>query len=172
MNSKKNKVVECLNDFLSEAERSTKALQKELAVIRLERDIYKEMLVKEQRGCNTEYTKGSNVAYVTIYSRDNGEGADTCTCIGVFTRKSKALQAILDVCKKNDELSIDGFIIEEFDVGKELISDHIVNVLHFDEDAHCETSTTIVGIQCDVKPENHSQYYSVEYKVDKVYHIE
>lgn len=171
MNNKKREVLKSLNDYFHGTEQCIQDLENQLAKVKLERDTYKEML--EQGN-----TKRNTIAYMTIHSCDNGEGVDTETCVGVFTTKSLAMQAILDVCKKNEELSFDAFRIEEFDVGKTLIHNEIVHVEQHDEEAHCEISTSIVGILCDankrsdIRCQTSYHSYLVGYNVDKVYYIE
>lgn len=169
MNNKLPSVLKTLNDGIREAQQCIKEIQNELATsrcelkkVKLERDTYKAILAQGN-------TKSNTLAYMTIHSCDNGEGVDTETCVGVFTTKPSALQAVLDVCKKNEELSSDDFRIEEFDVGKTLIPNEIVNVEQHDEEAHGEISTTIIGILCDTNQHKNSSH---SYLVDKVYYIE
>jgi len=171
--NKSHEVLKSLNDYFHGAEQSIKDLQNQLAKVKLElvkvkleRDSYKEML--EQGN-----TKNNTLVYMTIHSCDNGEGVNTENCIGVFTTKPLALQAILDVCKENNKISSDDFQIEEFDVGETLIHGEIVHVEQHDEEAHCEISTSIIGIQSDINQyKNSGNSYLVEYIVDKVYYIE
>jgi hypothetical protein len=173
MDNKLPSVLKTLNDGIREAQQCIKEIQNELATarcelkkVKLERDTYKEMLTQGN-------TKEHTLAYMTIHSCDNGEGVDTETCVGVFTTKPLALQAILDVCKKNEELSVDDFRIEDFDVGKALNNDEIVHVEQHDEEAHCEVSTRIIGILCDASKHTATSHsYLREYCVDKVYCIE
>lgn len=170
MNSKVYKGLILLKEQLLEAENDFLEQQKELEITKLERDIYKEIIINTQNTyTGTTY---SNVVYVPLYSRDNGEGMDTETCIGVFTTKTKALQAILDVSKKNKELCVKGFMINEFNVDIEVGTDDIVYVIQCDEEAHCEISTTILDVKCDNLMDDYKDCYSVEYTVDKVYSIE
>jgi hypothetical protein len=170
MTSKIRDIVNRLNEHLCEAEKSYREQQKELELTRLERDIYKEILIKSHNLSN--YSNCSNVIHVAVYSRDNGEGVDTETCVGVFTTKTKALQAILDVCKSNTELSVNGFMIDEFNLDKEVGSRDIVYLIQCDEEAHCEISTTILDVKCDNIINDYEDCYSVEYTVDNVYYIE
>ena len=163
-------IMKNLQDNLSKVEKSFKELEKELELTRLERDIYKEIVLKSQN--SSIYSSDSNVVYVAIYSRDNGEGRDTDICIGVFTTKTKALKAILDVCKSNTELSVNGFGIDEFNLDKELQTGNNVYVVKCDEEEHCEISTTILDIKCDNNTDDYKDCYSEEYTIDKVYHIE
>jgi hypothetical protein len=168
MNHKRQEVLNSLNDCFQEAEQRINELQNQLAKVKIERDTYKTML--EQGN-----TKNNTLAYMTIHSCDNGEGVDTETCIGVFTTKPLALRAMLDVCNKNEEISLDAFRIEEFDVGKTLIHNDIVHVEQHDEEAHCEIATSIIGILCDANKHIYvylCNSYLVEYIVDKVYYIE
>lgn len=170
MNSKVYKGLILLKEQLLEAEKDFLEQQKELEITKLERDIYKEIIINTQNTyTGTNY---SNVVYVPLYSRDNGEGMDTETCIGVFTTKTKALQAILDVCKKNKELCVKGFMINEFNVDIEVGTDDIVYVIQCDEEAHCEISTTILDVKCDNLMDDYKDCYNVKYTVDKVYSIE
>ena len=165
MDHKRKDVLKSVNDYFQEAERSVNELQNQLAKVTLERDIYKEMLEQVNIKSNT-------IAYVAIYSCDNGEGVDTDKCIGVFTMKSLALQAISDVCNKNKEVSIDAFQVGESDVGKTLVPNEIVYIEQCDEEAHCEISTNIISILCDPIKRTYNHSYLVEYNVDKVYYID
>lgn len=163
-------VLVCLNNYFKETENSLEKLQHELEVVKLERDMLKQMLREEKI---MHVNDKCNVAYVTIYSKDNGEGIDTETCVGVFTRKSMAMQAIVDVCTKNSSVSQDSFTVGELTCGKPLSPNDVVNVKQCDVEAHCETSTTIIGIQCGAMEDNEDDNcYTVEYIVDKVYHID
>jgi hypothetical protein len=49
---------------------------------------------------------------MVIHRCDDGKGADTETCVGVT--RSLAAKAVLDVCKKNGDVSFDEFLITEF----------------------------------------------------------
>lgn len=152
------------NVLLQEAEHAVNALREKLATVQLERDMYKEMLSK-----NSE----SPQAYTSVYTVDNGEGRDTETCIGVFTTRALAMQAILDVCKKNKDLSVHAFTIEEFPVDEPLHPDAIVKLVQYDEEAHCEVSTSILGIECkSLQQSSVTDSYLAEYKVNTVYFIE
>lgn len=174
MNSKLYDLLKSSKEQLNEAEKSFLALQKELELTRLERDIHKEVLKEIYLLTQNvpTYTQGSNVVYMNVYSHDNGEGVDTDECIGVFTKKSKAMQATVDVCMNNKQLHSNEFTIIELKVEKEVVSDDTVYVIQHDEEAHWETSTTILDVKCNDKSDDHKDSYSVEYTVDKVYHIE
>ena len=166
MDNKRHEVLKSLNHYFQEAEQCIKELQNQLAKVKLERDSYKEMLEQGD-------TKNDTLAHMAIHSCDNGEGVETETCIGVFTTKSLALRAMLDVCQKNEEISLCDLRVEAFDVGKTLIPNEIVHVEQHDEEAHCEISTSIIGILCDInKHTDISHSYLVEYSVDKIYYIE
>ena len=155
-----------MNSFFREAEQTIKELQDKLAKVSLERDMYKEQLSQK------EETKGK-VAYVPIYSRDNGEGVDTETCIGVFTTKSLALQAILDVCNKNKEICIEQCMVEEYDVNTPLVPNEIVRVIQYDEEGHYEVANSIIGVYNETTNNSlDDEYYLAEYRIDEVYHIE
>lgn len=155
------------NVLLQEAEHALNALREKLATVQLERDMYKEMLSR-----NTESTNDTK-AYTSIYTVDNGEGRDTETCIGVFTTRALAMQAILDVCKKNKDLYIHAFTIEEFPVDEPLQPDTLVKLVQYDEEAHCEVSTSILGIECkSLQQSKVTNSYLAEYKVNTVYFIE
>lgn len=149
---------------MQEAEQALNALHEKLATVQLERDMYKEML----------FTKtGDTKAYTSIYAVDNGEGRDTETCVGVFTTRALAMQAILDVCKKNKDLSIRAFNIEEFPVDQPLVPYATVHLVQYDEEAHCEISTSILGIECkSLRQSSVTDSYLAEYKVNTVYFIE
>jgi hypothetical protein len=176
MNSEVVDKLKLLKQYVSEAEKAFEEQKKELELTRLERDFYKDIAINFQidSNCNT----CSNVVYVTIYSKDNGEGVDTDTCVGVFTNKLKAKQATMDVCIRNKELHFNGFTIQEFKVDKELITNDTVYVMQHDEEAYCEVSTTIVGVECYISvngynnDELYHDCYVVDYIVDTVYHIE
>lgn len=152
------KVIACVNECLW---KSTKELQEKLDITIHERDIYKELLKEKD---NIE----SNIVYATIYIKDNGEGVDTESCIGVFSKKSLALQAILDVCKNNAKLNINQFNVVDVDVGKVLKPNDIVYLVQCDEEANCEVSTRIVSICCEPFKEN-KLYYSEKYTVDMLH---
>jgi hypothetical protein len=162
--------VKRLNELFCEVEKSIREQQKELELTRLERDIYKSIIINSQNVSNLK--RGTNIVHVVIYSRDNGEGSDTETCIGVFTSKTNAMKAVLDVCKSNAELSVDGFMINELNIDKDLQSGDNVYVIHCDEEAHCEISTTVLDVKCDNKINDYKDCYSIEYTVDKVHYIE
>jgi hypothetical protein len=86
--------------------------------------------------------------------------------------KSKALQSILDTCKKDTTLNVQCFKIEEFDSRQALVPNEIVRFIQHDEEAHCEISTTIMGVLDANSQELHDEeYYTAEYIVDKVYEI-
>jgi hypothetical protein len=174
MNSKIYDLLKSLKEQLSEVEKNFLEQQKKLELTRLERDIHKEILkeIYELTQNVPSYTQGSNVLYMNVYSCDNGEGVDTDECIGVFTKKSKAMQATVDVCMNNTELDSNGFIIVEVKVDKKIVSDDTVYVIKQDEEAHCEISTTILDVKINNKNDDYKDSYSVEYTVDKVYHIE
>lgn len=166
MNVKRDNVIKSMNDFLQEANEKIKELREKLVKVTLQRDVYKEMLSQKQDHKN-------HIAYTVIYFRDNGEGVDTETCVGVFSTKALGLQAILDVCKENKEISFEECKMEEFEVGQALIPDEIVNVVHFDEEAHCERSTTVMGIYEEMSTNHlHKDCYLLEYVVDRIYSIE
>lgn len=168
MNSKISDILKRLNENFFEAEKAFREQQKELELTRFERDVYKDIIIKSQNV--SKVNTSSNVVFVAVYSRDNGEGADTETCIGVFTSKTKALQAILDVCRRNRDLGVNGFTINEFDVDKQLDTGNSVYVIQCDEEAHCEIATTILDVQCHNIIDDYEDCYSVDYIVDKVYH--
>ena len=157
MDAQKREVLSSLDEYFQDSEQRIENLQNELAKTKLERDMYK--------GIET-----NTLAYMVIHRCNNGKGTDTQTCVGVFTTRSLAAQAILDVCKKNKDVSFDDFLITEFFVGKTLIPGEIVQVEKHDEEAHCEVSTTIIGIRCDsnVGVDN----YIEAFVVDTVYYIE
>lgn len=169
MNSITGDIIKKLNELVCNAETSFREQQIELELTRLERDIYKEIILKSQNVSNSN--RSSDIVYVSIYSKDNGEGANTETCIGVFTTKLKALNAILNVYKSNTELDVNGFMIEEYNVVQELETGNIVYVVQCDEEAHCEISTTILDVKCD-NFHDYKDCYTVEYVVDKVNYIE
>ena len=148
--------------FIEETESSMKQLNDQLAIVKLERDMYKEM-------CKRGDECAKNTAYISIYSVDNGEGVDTETCIGVFNKKSLAMQSIYEICK-NNEFDTESFRIETFDVDKELIPGEIIKIIQRDEEAHCEVSTTIIGVQSCTSIDD--DYYTVDYKINTVYFIE
>ena len=160
MNAKKREVLNSLDEYFQDSEQRIENLQNELAKVKLERDMYKGMLD----------SKHNPLSYMVIHRCDNGEGVDTETCVGVFTTRSLAARAVLDVCKKNEDVSFDDFLITEFFVGKTLMPGEIVQVEKHDEEAHCEVSTTIIGIRCDsdVGDDN----YIEAFVVDTVYYIE
>lgn len=170
MNAKLSDIAKRLNEHLSEADKAFREQQKELELTRLERDIYKEILKNTDKLYTTDGI--SSQVYAVIYSIDNGEGVDTDTCIGVFTKKTKALKALVDVCKNNTELDVNGFNIVPFNVGKEVQTEDIVYVIQCDEEAHCEISTSVIDVKCDAKDIDYNDCYSVEIVVDKVYDIE
>jgi hypothetical protein len=173
MNSKLYDLLKSFKVELSEVEKNFLEQQKELELTRLERDFYKEKCVNLQN-----VSECTNVAHLAIYSRDNGEGVDTESCVGVFTNKSNAMQAILEVCKNNKEIDLNGFDIRELKVDRDLKSDGTVYVMQHDEEAHCEISTSIVGVECYISvngynnDEVYRDCYSIDYIVNKVYHIE
>lgn len=170
MYNTKCKLLDCLNSYIQEYEQTVKELKKELDITKLERDIYKELHMKREMNTSTQKHDDNKVVYATIFTRDNGEGADTETCVGVFTRKSLALEAIVDVCKKNNEVYPSGFTIEEFDLEKPVVSSDTVYVVLYVTEAHCEFSITVVGVRLDAN--TNGIYYTEEYKVDVVYPIE
>lgn len=170
MNSTLLDIAKRLNEHICDAERAFREQQEELELTRFERDMYKEIIVNSQNTSNSN--TGSNVVFVAFYSMDNGEGVDTETCVGVFTTKIKALKAILDVCKSNKELSVSGFMINEFPVDKELETGNSIYVVQCDEEAHCEISTTILDVKCDNHIDDYKDCYTVEYIIDKVNYIE
>lgn len=171
MNSRIRDIVKHLNEHLSEAEKAFREQEREVELVKLERDIYKEILVKSHN-ILVSSTGCTNVVYCAIYSKDNGEGIDTDTCIGVFTTKTKALQAILEVCKNNRELNVNGFTIDEFNLEQEVDTGDSVFTIQCDEEAHCETSTTVLDVKCDNHNHGYTDCYTVEYTVDNVYHLE
>jgi hypothetical protein len=156
--------------MFEEAEQSVKELKDKLAEVQLERDIYCENLMLLT---STEQNKkNNNVAFCTMYTVDNGEGRDTETCIGVFVTRALAMQAILDVYNKNKELCIDSFTIAEFPVDEPLQPDTMVQMVQYDEEAHCEVSTSILGIQCKyLQQSSVTNSYLAEYKVNALYFI-
>lgn len=160
MDAKKREVLKSLDEYFQDSEQRINELQNELAKVKLERDMYKGMLD----------IKRDTLTYMVIHRCDNGKGTDTETCVGVFTTKSLAAQAILDVCKKNEDVSFDDFLITEFFVGKTLMPGEIVQVEKLDKEAHCEVSTTIISVRCDsnVGVDN----YIEAFVVDNVYYIE
>jgi hypothetical protein len=174
MNSKIYDILKSFREQLSEAETNFLKLQKELELTRIERDVHKEVLkeIYELTQNVPSYTEGSNTLYITVYSHDNGEGVDTEECIGVFTKKSRAMQATVDVCMNNKQLDSNAFNIIELKVDKQMISGDVVYVIKHDEEAHCEVSTTILGVKCNNKSDDYKDSYSVEYTVDKVYRID
>lgn len=168
MESKRSDLVKSMNSFFREAEQTIKELQDKLAKVSLERDMYKEQLSHSRK----EETKGK-VAYVPIYSRDNGEGVDTETCIGVFTTKPLAMQAILAVCNKNKEISIKQCMIKEYDVNTPLVPNEIVRVIQYNEEGHYEVANNVIGIYNETANNSlDDEYYLEEYRVNEVYHID
>jgi hypothetical protein len=124
--------------------------------------MYKIMLYEERK-----LTK-PNTAYVIVYVKDNGEGMDTEQCMGVFSKRSLALQSIININRKNQKLLLSSFRVEEFNVPNSIMPNDTVHVVHYDEEAHCEISTRIVDIQLgNMKPSN-AQHYIEEYKVDEI----
>ena len=101
-----------------------------------------------------------NIVYVPIYTIDNGEGANTDMCIGVFSQKSFAYKAILDACTENTQLQIDSFIVEEFSTP---VMTNTINVLVQDIEAHGATSTTVLGVTTSTPS---AESTSVEYIID------
>lgn len=170
MNKTISDIVRNLQQDLSKIETTFREQQKELEITRFERDVYKELFIKSQNMSNNNTS--SNVVFIVIYSMDNGEGVDTQRCIGVFTTKTQALKAVLDVCKSNGELDVNGFTIEELSVDKKLETGNSVYVVQCDEEAHCEISTTILDVKCNNHINEYNDCYSVEYTVDNVYYIE
>lgn len=172
MNFKKKTVLQSLSDYFQEVEQSIEQLQNQLDVVKLERDLYKQQVVELQESNNKEVSKQS-VAHVTVYSEDNGEGVDTEICIGVFTTKSKALYAILDLCQKHKALNSQSFDVLQFNVSKTLSPNDTVYVIQEDREEHCEISTNIIDVYCEnILKNDDNEYYAVEYKVDEVYYIE
>jgi hypothetical protein len=82
MINKMKKAKQLLNDALNtmyrEASSETMSLKKQLSVVRLERDIYKQQL-KEF----TTETNNKTYVHLLIHVRDNGEGVMTEDCLGV-----------------------------------------------------------------------------------------
>ncbi len=172
MNCKRKTVLKSLNDYFQEVEKSLENLEQQLEVVKLERDLYKQQVVELQE-CNNKEVSKQNVAHVSVYSEDNGEGVDTEICIGVFTTKSKAINAILDLCKKHKDLNSQSFNVLQFNVSKTLLPNDTVYVIQQDREEHCEISTNIIDVYCEnILKNDDNEYYTVEYKVDEVYSIE
>jgi hypothetical protein len=152
-----------LDAYVEEAEQTIRQLKDKLANVTLERDMYKRMLVEEGE---------LGGAWMTIYSKDNGEGVDTETCVGVFTTNALAIQAILDVCAKNKDVCVDSFRVEDLKTNSPFTTGQVVKVMHYDEEMHCEVATVILDINEDTKGRTYTDCYAIEYTVDTVYHIE
>ena len=169
MEHKRREVLQSINNVFKDLEQSIKDLEEQLAKVKLERDMYKDMLSQ-----NTEEPKHvPRVAYMTVYTMDNSEGMDTETCIGVFTTKALAMQAILDACRQNKELNVNSFSVEEFSVDEPLQGNATVQVVQYDEETHCAVSTSILGIKCKaLQHKSFTNCYLAEYIVNRVYPIE
>lgn len=129
----KNKMI------LSSSTDVVKVYKKRIAILTLERDFYR-ALVEEKENTNV---------YAVIYCVDNKEWVQSETCVGVFTKKSKAISSIFDVYKRNDKLAIDAFEILEYSMSKALHKNDIVYVAEYDEESHGEVATKIRDIRCD-----------------------
>lgn len=90
MDLRRKTTLNYLNEYFQEVEQSLEKLKKELEIVKLERDMYKQ----ELQECKDNLVAQNNVVHMTVYSEDNGEGVDTEVCIGVFTTKSNAIKAI------------------------------------------------------------------------------
>ena len=167
MDLRRKTTLNYLNEYFQEVEQSLEKLKKELEIVKLERDMYKQ----ELQECKDNLVAQNNVVHMTVYSEDNGEGVDTEVCIGVFTTKSNAIKAILDLCNKHDDLNSQSFNIVEFNVNKLLSSNDTVYVVQQDIEEHCEVSTNIIDVICE-NTINNNNHYTVEYKVDEVNFIE
>lgn len=163
MYAQQNDLLTKMKEYFVTAENTINNLKKEISSIKLERDAYKEQLIQLQQ--NTVVDK--NVIYVAIYSHDNGEGMDTEVCIGVFSSKAKAMEAIMDVCDRN---SLDSrmFDVSEYHVENPIHSKSSLYVTHQNEEAHCEVSTRILGVHVDpIQSCTKEDVYDVEFVVDE-----
>jgi hypothetical protein len=171
MEHKRREVLQSLNNVFKDLEQSIKDLEEQLQRVQLERDMYKDMLSQVQN--TNDLIHVSRVAYMSVYTMDNSEGMDTETCIGVFTTRALAMQAILDVCRQNKELNVNSFSVEEFSVDEPLVPHATVQVVQYDEETHCAVSTSILGIKCKaLQDKNFPNCYLAEYIVNRVYPIE
>lgn len=113
-------------------------MEQQLLLTRIERDMYKEMLHERQ---------WEQTVYAAIYSVDNGEGANTDTCIGVFSKKSLAYKAIYDSCIENNFVT---FTIDDFNTNTKIKPGDSINVIAKDTYAHGADSTSILGVSLDL----------------------
>lgn len=151
-----------MNEYFTNTEQTINKLNQELSIIKIERDMYKEQLIQLQK--QTIVKEG--IAYTVRYTHDNGEGMDTELCIGVFSSRTKALTAIMDICKTNELDSI-MFDIVEFDVGHPIQPKSTVYVTHEDEETHCEVSTRIIDVKMnEVQHYTDKDVYDVKFIVD------
>lgn len=158
-----------MNEYFDSTKLTIDKLKAELSTVKLQRDAYKEELVQLQEKNIDE----KHIAYTVIHTSDNREGATTEVCIGVFSSKAKALQAIVDVSQRN-EVDSNMFEVQEFNVGQPLHPGCKVYVTHLSEEAHCEVSTRIIGVQIvniphsiDVDANEEQDVYNVQYITDQ-----
>lgn len=168
MISNRKAVLKSVNDYFHEVEQCLDKLNQQLELVSLEKDFYKQQVYELQED-NKDLRH--SLVHMVVYSEDNGEGSDTEICLGVFTRKSYAIKAILDICKKHTELDTESYNIVEIKLDKHVRTNDVVYVVQQDVEAHCEISTSIIGVQFD-NTTNNKEYYTVEYKLDDVYCIE
>lgn len=165
MYAQQKEVLTKMNEYFANTETTIEKLQQELSAVKIERDAYKEELMQLK-----EKTAGQeNIAYTVVYTHDNGEGMDTEVCIGVFSSHTKALQAIADVSVRND---VDSrmFEITEFDVGQPIQPKSKIYVTYESEEAHCEVSTRIIGVEINTKLQDvctNKDVYDVKFIVDE-----
>ena len=159
MNYKKKILLQSMHEFLEFAQTSIDKLQKELQIVTFERDMYRQIILESD-------TDKTNELFLAIYSKDIGEGYETQSCIGVFSLKSIALKAILQVSRYDHDINISQFHIEPVPTQQYYESGHIVPVVMQDILAHRREFTRIIGIRLTGKITHNA--YCQNYIIDEI----
>lgn len=166
MESKKKELLTCLSNLITDYESTINDLKQQLAETQLDRDIYRERYKEETQ----QYTHGQNkTAYVTVYMHENGEGLQSEQCIGVFSKKSLALESIRD--SMSSIKPVNSFRVETFSVDHVLIPNEDIRVAQYDDKNTHEVVTQIKGVYsaASERPKELGNCYNELYKVDMVY---
>jgi len=166
MEQKKQELFATLTNLLGDYQKTIADLKQQLTETKLDRDIYRERYKEETH----QYTHAQNkTAFVAVHVLENKEGLESQKCIGVFSKKSLALEAIQNSI--SPEKPVHSFRVESFAVDHVLIPNEDVRVAQYDDTSTHEVATEIKGIfrASGTRPVELGCCYDDIYKVDVVY---
>ncbi len=164
----RNELQNSLSRYLAETEKEITSLKKEI-----DRKNVQIQLLRHKETAK-ETTHPTNSLHALVYTRNNGEGINTETCIGVFTTVAKALDAQLQMMQKHQtsnlwsqDFSIIPFAFHEL----EKIPEHC-EVLKTESEGWTPYET-IIGLTIDGQPsvgldQDNTKLYTELYKLDIV----